>query len=86
MQPEQDDPDDASEPPFSLAPAMPKVDIFFSGLAHLHFGHSTCVLLKTSFSKSSPQRGQWYSYIGILNLFHFLLEKRKWSKENRLFW
>ena len=41
MQPEQDDPDDASEPPFSLVPAMPKVDIFFSGLAHLHLGHST---------------------------------------------
>jgi hypothetical protein len=68
VQPEQDEPDEASDPPFSLFPAIPKADIFLSGFAHLHFGHATIALPKTSFSKSSPQRGQWYSYIGIINL------------------
>jgi len=44
VQPEHDEPEDASEPPLSLVPAMPNVDIFLSGLAHLHFGHFTFVV------------------------------------------
>jgi len=44
VQPEQDDPDEAREPPFSLVPAMPNADIFLTGLAHLHLGHATLVL------------------------------------------
>jgi hypothetical protein len=61
LHPAHDEPDEASEPPFSLAPAMPNMDIFLSGLAQPHFGHITSVLPYTSFSKSSPHRGQWYS-------------------------
>jgi hypothetical protein len=61
LHPAQDEPLEASEPPFSLAPAMPNMDIFLSGFAHAHFGQTTSVLLYTSFSKSSPHRGQWYS-------------------------
>ena len=66
VHPEQEDPDEDSDPPFSLFPDMPKVDIFLSGFAHWQLGHSTFVCEKTSSSNSSPQRGQWYSYIGIL--------------------
>ena len=65
MQPEHDDPEDESEPPFSLVPDMANADIFLSGFAHPHFGHATVVCEKTSISKSASQRGQWYSYIGI---------------------
>jgi hypothetical protein len=61
VQPEQDEPEDASEPPFSLFPAMPNADIFLSGLAHLHLGHATLVVEYTSISNSSPQRGHLYS-------------------------
>jgi hypothetical protein len=44
VHPEHEGPDDAREPPFSLEPAIPKVDIFLSGFAHLHFGHATFVV------------------------------------------
>ncbi len=61
LHPEHDEPEAASEPPFSLAPAMPNMDIFLSGLAQPHLGQTTSAAPYTSFSKSSPHRGQWYS-------------------------
>ncbi len=44
LHPEHDEPDEASEPPFSLLPAMPNADIFLSGFAHPHFGQITSAL------------------------------------------
>jgi len=63
--PAHDEPEEESDPPFSLVPDMANADIFLSGFAHLQFGHSTTVCEKTSISKSLPQRGQWYSKIGM---------------------
>jgi len=55
LQPE-DDPAEGFSPLL-----MPKVDIIFLIFSEEHFGHTTMVLAKTSFSNSSQQSLQVYS-------------------------
>jgi len=51
-----------------------KVETFLVTLLPSHRGHRTFVLsLKTIFSKSSSQLGQWYSKIGIAKLLYNII-------------
>jgi hypothetical protein len=75
-------PPDFEEEATSLDPLLKlKADTFLVTLLPLHRGHWTLVLpLKTIFSKSLSQLGQWYSKIGMAKLLLVYYIKSKGGK------
>jgi hypothetical protein len=60
-------------------PLMPNIENFLITSAELQAGQHTCVLPKTSFSKSDPQDEHLYSNIGMCQLLLLIFFIIAWS-------